>query len=446
MNEEKKVTRRDFLGATAALGAASTAMPYLAAAEDFAPVSPNDRIRLGFIGVGDRGSQLVGEFLRQPGAEIVAICDVWKERRDKNIERCPSQPAGYNDYRDLLARDDIDAVVIATPPHWHAIQTIDACDAGKDVYLEKPMTISVGESLAVMRAVKKNKTITQMGTQIHAEPNYRHVVEIIRAGVLGKVNVVRTMNVGNMGQEGIGFPDTDVTPEGLDWDRWCGPAPLCKFNPLLAKRAFEHASFLDYSGGWTPAMAAHIIDLPFWALNLGCPKSAMSTGGRYLVNDCGDGYDTHEAMWQFDDLTLTWTTSIINSFGMTFPGTDCDRRTLAIAFHGVNGTLLSNYGEHDILFERGGEVDVSEIVARVPESKNHYQEFLDCIRTREQPSCHIGYHYNMDVAVTLSLLSLKLGRSVAFDPKTESIPNDRAANKLLFPDYRGKWKIPREYT
>jgi predicted dehydrogenase len=444
MKTPQRVTRRAFLGTTAALGATTS---LLAAAPEPAsvPPGPNDRIRLGFIGVGDRGSQLVGEFLRQPGAEIVAICDVWKERRDKNIARCPSAPTAYNDYRELLARDDIDAVVIATPPHWHAIQAIDACEAGKDIYLEKPMTISVGESLAVARAVKKHRRITQMGTQIHAEPNYHHVVEIIRSGALGKINVARTMNVGNMGPEGIGFPDTQVVPEGLDWDRWCGPAPLCEFNPLLAKRAFEHASFLDYSGGWTPAMAGHILDLPFWALNLGCPKTAMSTGGRYLVKDCGDGYDTHEAMWQFDEFTLTWTTSIVNAFGMTFPGPDCDRRTLAIAFHGANGTLLANYGEHDIHWERGAEVDTGEIIARVPEAKNHYQEFLDCVRTREQPSCHIGYHYKLDVAVTLSLLSLKLGRSVAFDPETETIPDDRAANKLLFPEYRGEWRIPRAY-
>ena len=445
MNRPEKLTRRDFLGTTAAMGAAA---PYLAAAQPAAakPAGPNDRIRLGFIGVGDRGSQLVGEFLRQPSAEIVAICDVWKERRDKNIERCPTAPTAYNDYRELLARDDIDAVVIATPPHWHALQTIDACEAGKDIYLEKPMTISVGESLAVARAVKKHQRITQMGTQIHAEPNYRHVVEIIRSGALGKINVARTMNVGNMGAEGIGFPDTTVTPPGLDWDRWCGPAPLREFNPLLAKRAFEHSAFVDYSGGWTTAIAAHILDLPFWALGLGCPKSATSSGGRYLVEDCSDSYDTHEALWQYDDFTLTWTASIINSFGMTFPGPDCDRRTLAIAFHGVNGTLLSNYGEHDINWERGAEVDTNAIIAGVPESKNHYQEFLDCVRSREQPSCHIGYHYKIDLAVNLSLLSLKLGRSVAFDPETERIPKDREANKLLFPDYRGPWKIPREYT
>lgn len=445
MENQHKITRRGFIGTTVAAGAAA---PYLAAADN-APghqPGPNDRIRLGFIGVGDRGSQLVGEFLRQPGAEVVAICDVWKERRDKNIARCPTQPAAYNDYRELLAREDIDAVVIATPPHWHAIQTIDACEADKDIFLEKPMTISVGESLAVMRAVKKRQRVTQMGTQIHAEPNYRHVVEIIREGVLGKINVARTMNVGNMGPDGIGFPESTTVPDGLDWDRWCGPAPLRAFNPLLAKRAFEHASFLDYSGGWTPAMAGHILDLPFWALDLPCPKSASSTGGRYLVKDCGDGYDTHDAMWQFDDFTLTWTTSIVNAFGMTFPGPDCDRRTLAIAFHGVNGTLLANYGEHDIHWERGAEVDTSAIIARVPESKNHYQEFLDCIRTRELPSCHIGYHYKLDVAVTLSLLSLKLGRSVAFDPETETIPKDREANRLLFPDYRGDWKIPRAYT
>ena len=166
MQDSSSITRREFLGKSVALGAVGMAGQSLLSlpAYSAAAASANDRIRLGFIGIGDRGKQDLDAFLNEPGAEITALCDVWKDHLDAAVAKCPAPPKTFHDYRELLASDLVDAVVIATPPHWHALQAIDACEAGKDFYLEKPMTLSVGESLAVLRAVRKRERITQIGT------------------------------------------------------------------------------------------------------------------------------------------------------------------------------------------------------------------------------------------------------------------------------------------
>lgn len=442
MKKSKSLSRRDFLERSAGLTAVGVAAPYLLSAS---AAGANDRIRLGFIGVGQRAQQVLEEYLKESDVEIVALCDVWKKNLDAAFAMCPKAPKTYHDYRELLADDGVDAVVIGTPPHWHALQTIAACEAGKDVYLEKPMTLSVGESLAVKRAVEKHGIISQVGTQIHAGENYRRVVDIVRSGVLGKVGVVRAVHCGNQGPDGIGNTPDSEPPEGLDWDFWCGPAKKLPFNPLIVKGAYENGSFTVYSGGWTPGMAPHVLDLVYWALELGHPTSVSSSGGRYAIGGAGDGYDIHEAVFQYPGLTLTWSSSMMSAFGLTSPQPNGKQRGLAASFQGLNGTLVTDYDTHDIHPERNQTIDTGEVPDKTPKSPGHYREWIDCIRSREQPSCHIGYHYKIDVAVNLSLISLKLGRSVRFDPATETIPNDPEANELFMAPYREPWKAPTEY-
>lgn len=449
---ESKVTRRGFLNRTTQAGAAALAVPYFTTARfahgdtEAARVPPSERIRIGLIGAGGQAGYHVGELLKEPDAEIVAVCDVWKERREQRIAQSGGTAAGYHDYRDVLAREDIDAVLISTPPHWHALQAIHACEAGKDVYLEKPMTLSIGETLAVVRAARKHDRITQVGTQIHATGNYRRLVDIVRSGVLGGINVVRAFHVLNQGPEGIGYPESHAIPDGLDWEMWKGPGPERPFNPFLVEDSYLHASFM-YTGGWTPNMAPHLIDLPFWALELGLPTSVSSSGGRYIVRDCGDAYDTHEVFWQFPNLTLQWMTSLVNSYAFDFQQQPGIRRRRGIYFHGVNGTLLADYGFRKCIPEgdRMKAMDIEQAPRVIPESPGHHREWLDGIRTRRQPSCHVGYHYRIDIALNLSLMSLKLGRSIRFDPETETIVNDPEATKLAIPEYRDPWRLPAEY-
>jgi len=351
---------------------------------------------------------------------------------------------GYNDYRELLARDDVDAVIIATPPHWHALIAIHAVEAGKDIYLQKPMTLYPDETLAVRNAVNRHGRISQIGTQIHAGANYRRVVEWIRSGKLGPVSVARTFNVMNQGPKGIGRAPKQDPPEGVDWDMWLGPGPERPFSSLLAASSYNHCSFWDYSGGWTPGMAPHIIDLPIWALDLGVPTVTTCSGGRYVIDDDGDAPDTQEVLWQYPNLTMTWMMSTCNSFAFDF-GRGTPARRLGIYFHALNATLFANYGKHEVVPEGKLLEDNTPPDESIPPSPGHEREWLDCIKSRQQPSCSVNYHYKVDLALTLANLSYKLGCSVRFDPETEKIVGDDEAVKLARPVYRDPWKFPDEY-
>ena len=449
MNATVRMRRRSFLEKAATLSALGFAAPHLFSADEPGPSgpkpSPNSRIHLGIIGCGGMGKSNLFNCARNPEVVVTAACDVWEARREAVVEQFKPTCKGYADFREMLQQKDLDAVIVATPPHWHTLHAIAVCEAGKDLYLQKPMTLHVGESLAVRNAVKKHARISQVGTQIHATENYRRVVEFIRSGNLGPIGVVRTFNVMNQHPGGVGAAPPAKAPEGLDWELWCGPAPLRPYNRILAADAYNHSSWLDYSGGWTPGMAPHIIDLPIWALDLGYPVNTSSSGGRFVLKDDGDAYDHHEVLWQYPNLTLTWMSSLANSYGFDLQGEPKPQRRLGIYFHGANGTMYANYGQFKIVPEGDKMKDLPAPPKSIPPSPGHEQEWLDCILSRQQPSCSVFYHTRVDVPIVLSLLSLKLGRSVRFDPKTETIVGDAEAARLAIPDYRAPWKFPRQY-
>ena len=371
---------------------------------------------------------------------VTAICEVWQERRDAAIAKFGGKPKGYNDYRDLLQQKDVDAVIIASPPHWHALQAIHACEAGKDIYLQKPMTLHLAESLAVKGAVKKHQRISQVGTQVHATANYHKVVDHVRSGNLGKISVARTFNLLNAGVEGVGNEPNCDPPKGLDWDLWVGPAPMRPCHPKIILTSGTHSAFMDYSGGWSPCWAPHIIDLPVWALELGLPTMVSSSGGRYLCRDAGDAHDTQETVLQYPDFTLTWMMSQTNAHRFDLK----DR--VGIYFHGVNGTLYADYGTHQIVPEGDRMKDAKEPEKSVPDSPGHEREWLDCIRTRQQPCCNVFYHHKVNVPIVLGNLSLKVGRSIQYDPVAEKIVGDEEAARLAVPNYRDPWKFPQQYV
>ena len=445
MNSKHSFSRRRFIKTA---GAAAIAAPVIMQSSMAAgkKVPASDKINLGIIGCGGLGNVSLDICSSQPDVVVTAACDVWKDRLDPVLAKFGSTCTGYTDFRELLQRKDLDAVIIATPAHWHAIMAIAASEAGKDIYLQKPMTMHVGESLAVRNAVKKHNVICQVGTQIHASENYRRVVELIRSGNLGKIGSVRTFFVMNEAPNGIGSGNNSMNfPKSLDWDMWVGPARMQPFNPNLVKDAFYHCFWMDFSGGWTPGMAPHIIDLPIWALDLGYPLEVSATGGRFILKDDGDVYDNHEVIMRYPNLNMTWMSSITNSYGFDFLRGQESRRRLGIYFHGVNGTLQTDYENHLILPE-GNRMDGMQTPPEsIPASPGHELEWLECIRSRKQPSCNPGYHVKIDVPLALSTLSLKLGRSIRFDPDSEKIIGDNEAIKLSVPEYRAPWKLPLEY-
>lgn len=300
------------------------------------------------------------------------------------------------------------------------------------------------ESLAVRNAVRRHGVITQIGTQIHASENFRRVVEWVRSGKLGHISIVRTFNVMNQGTEGIGHAPKEPPPADMDWEMWLGPAPKREFNRLLVANAYFHSSFWDYSGGWTMGMGPHIVDLPVWALDLQVPLVTHSTGGRFVLKDDGDVPDTQEVLWQYPNLTMTWTMSMVNSFGFDF-GRGSPARRLGIYFHGVNGTLFADYSRHEVVPEGELLKDPTPPPQSIPPSPGHEREWLDCIKSGKQPSCSVEYHYRIDLALTLANVAYKVGRAIRFDPRTEKIVGDREAQRLARPQYRPPWKFPAEY-
>jgi len=446
MSERNDFSRREFVRRTATAGAVTAAVPYLVPRSALGQADkpgPNDRIHLGLIGCGGMGRGNLNNCARHDDVVVIGACDVWKSRREAVANQYKQSCKPYADYRELLAQKDLDAVIIATPPHWHALPAIDACRAGKDIYVQKPMTVHLGESLALKNAVKRHKIISQVGTQIHAGENYRRVVELVRSGNLGKISVVRTFNVMNQGPGGVGHNPNTTPPEGLDWDFWIGPAPMQPFNAILAANSYNHCSWM-ITGGWTPGMAPHIIDLPVWALELDYPTNVSCSGGRYCIQDDGDAYDTQEILWQYPDMTMTWMSTIANSYGWDL-GSGRPARRLGIYFHGVNGTMYCNYGMHQVVPE-GDRMEGMETPEKsIPPSPGHEREWLDCIKTRRQPSCSVSYHSKVDVPIVLGNLSYKLGRSIRFDPQTEQIVGDAEAAKAAVPEYRDPWKFPEEY-
>ena len=444
--KNRSFSRRDFIKSTSA---AAISAPFIVNSSVLAGsgrIGPTDKINLGIIGCGGLGKANLNAAASHPKVVVTAACDVWEARLDPVVNQFKESCTGYADYRELLQHPGLDAVIIATPAHWHALQAIEAAEAGLDIYLQKPMTMHFGESIAVRNAIRKNNVICQIGTQIHASDHYRRMVELVRSGNLGDIGTVRTFFVMNEAPHGIGSGQSSRQfPEGLNWDMWVGPSPMQLYNPNLVKDAFYHCFWMDFSGGWTPGMAPHITDLPIWAMNLDYPTEISATGGRFIIRDDGDAYDNHEVIWRYPGLTMTWMQSSTNSYGFDFLRGQESRRRLGIYFHGVNGTLLTDYSSHQILPEGDRMKGMETPSPSIPSSPGHELEWVECILSGEQPSCNPEYHIRVDAPIALSVLSMQLGRSIRFDPASEQIIGDPEAARKAVPVYRDPWRFPSEY-
>ena len=441
----QNVTRRSFIRNTT-MASVAAATPYIVPASALGrsgAVPANDRLQIGLIGCGGMGRGNLANCAKYPDVQVTAVCDVWKARRDATAAQyAGSKP--YHHFGEMLHSVELDGVIIATPPHWHFLIAVAACEAGKDIYLQKPMTRYPAEALALRAAVRQHQRISQIGTQIHATENYRRVVEWIRSGRLGKISVVRTFNVMNQGPNGIGNPPPSKPPRGLDWNLWVGPAKQYPYNPLVVRSAYENCSFMEFSGGWTPGMAPHIIDLPFWALDLGVPLRTTCSGGRFVIHDIGDAPDSQEILWEYPNMTMAWSMNLANSFGFDF-GRGTRARRLGIYFQGLNATLYANYSMHQIVPEGDFLQDTTPPEKSIPPSPGQEREWLDCIKSRKQPSCNVDYHYKLDLAISLANLSMQVHRTIQFDSSTEKIVGDPEAARLAKPEYRAPWTFPNKY-
>jgi predicted dehydrogenase len=422
------LSRRRFLHATAA----GLAGPLLLGQTLPAPArSANDRINLGFIGVGTMGRGHVGAFLNYPEVQVLAVCDVVAERRDaarKMVEDHYGRQKKngykgcktYTNFRDLLGSKEIDAVVIATPDHWHAIPCVLAAEAGKDIYCEKPLTLAIAQGRKIVEAVRKHKVVFQTGSQQRSEfdGKFRRAVELVRNGRLGKIKVVR-IGVGGPAVP-CDLPEQPV-PAGTDWNLWLGPAPRRGYNEILCpKGVHQHfpawRSYREYGGGGLADMGAHHFDIAQWALDMDSsgpvriepPAGTRTTGLRYVY---------------------------ANGVEMFHGGpADC-------TFEGTEGTL---YVSRDRIHSKPGKIleeKLGDRAVRVYHATDHRRNWLQCIRDRKEPICTAEIGHRSATICHLGNIGYQLRRPLRWDPVHEKFVDDDEANRLVDRALRAPWKL-----
>lgn len=444
-----KIERREFVkwGAVSAVGA-GLALPGQASSGQTSSaqtVGANDRIVLGFIGTGRQGQGNMKSMLKQPDANIAAICDVYAPNLAKAAAVAPNAEK-YTDFRKILDRKDINAVVISTPDHWHALQTVMACQAGKDVYVEKPSSLTIEEGRKMVRAAEKYKRVVQVGTQQRSGIHFQKAVELVRGGRIGKVTFVRCWNYGNSNPEGIGNPPDTDPPADLDWDMWLGPAPKVRFNKNrfgVDETAFSHFRwFWDYAGGMMTDWGVHWIDIVQWAMNVDHPQSVSASGGKFFIKDNRETPDTISATYEYPGFVCTYE----NRMGSAAP---IFGKGGAIAFHGTEGTLLIDRSGFEIIPEKR-RINDKEMVDRMEAMKvansndhgpAHARNFLDCIKSRQKPICDMETGHRSTSTALLGNVAYRSRQRIAWDGKNERIAQDREASRYLSTDYRKPWSL-----
>ncbi len=291
-------TRRHFLETTAALGSLA-----LTASSYGRVLGSNERIGVGFIGYGLIGKRHVLDFKAQADVDCLAVAEVHQGRLQEALDLIGGRAKGHGDFRKLLESKDIHAVVVSTPDHWHALQTMLACAAGKDVYVEKPLTLFVREGRWMIDVARRTGRVVQVGTQQRSGKHYQRARDLIRQGKLGKVVSVTMRAVRNI-MPGYGSPPDQAPPKELDWDLWLGPAPKVPYNPNRCLYHFRW--FWDYSGGQMTNLGQHALDIVDWTLGLDTLRSVVSLGGRFALKDNGQTPDTQDALFEFDGWTASW--------------------------------------------------------------------------------------------------------------------------------------------
>ena len=416
----------------------------------------NDRLRMGFIGLGNRGDQVHDGFLEFGDSQTVAICDLNDGYLDLAAKKSRATPVRYKDYRKLLEDKNVDAVAIATPDHWHALMMIDACRAGKDVYVEKPLSLTVSEGRRMVQVAGETKRIVQVGIQRRSSKMLQEAVAYLKGGELGHITVARGFHVQNEAPNGIGLAPDSAPPSAEFWDQWLGPAPKVPYN---RNRAFYNFRwFYDYSGGQITNFGVHYMDMLRWACQKQSPRSVVAMGGRYAVKDNREIPDTCEVLWDFGDMMMVFVQYNANA------APAIAARGAEMEIRGTKGTMYiyANKWEvvperyTDVLFGQRNPVDRDSeracspskratIQARSMEGSNstppHVRNFLDAVKARKAPSCPIEEGHLSTANTILGHISLRTRVLLDWDGKAERFTNNEAANKLLGYKYRAPYKL-----
>ncbi len=416
----------------------------------------NDRVRMGYIGLGNRGDQVHDAFLEHGDQQTVAVCDLRTDYMDFAAKKSRATPTKYNDYRKLLADKNVDATVIATPDHWHAIMFVDACRAGKDVYVEKPLSLTVAEGREMVKVAGESNRVVQVGIHRRSARFLKEAVDAVQSGAIGQVTVAKAFHIQNEWPVGIGKPDNGPPPSPEEWDKWLGPAPFVPYNKN--REFYKFRWFYDYSGGQVTNFGVHYMDMMRWCLGQDAPQTVTAMGGKFAVQDNRQIPDTLDVLWQFDGPTLV-TFSQYNASSAPWNAQNSE-----MELRGTKGTLYLHGNRWEIVPEKISDRDFPARTPldrtsekAYPSSKHaviegrkvsgssdtafHARNFLDCVKSRAKCNCDVLTGHLSTSATLIGNIAYKTKSYLEWDPRTERFPNNAAANRLLAYQYRAPYKL-----
>ena len=443
-----KPTRRQVLKGASLAGFASS----FSALSYGKVLGAGERVRVGFIGVGLIGKRHLLDFLAQPDVEGVAVCEVYQPRLEEGVALCEGRAKGYKDFRRVLDRKDCDAVVISTPDHWHALMTMMACAAGKDVYVEKPLTHVIREGRWMVDTASYHSRVVQVGTQQRSGEHYQKCRELVHNGHIGEIRNARVKFFRNI------LPGFTV-PVGLedlpeeDWLMWLGPAPYVPFDKNRCLYHFRW--FWDYAGGQTTNLLSHDLDIVQWVTGQ-FPSTVSAFGARFSLTGIGETPDVIEAMFQYPRFVATWSEREV--------GEQITETREGLELCGTKGTLVINRRGFEIFPDRlispeeqiprfsGRRISAAAVLKqRTTELKMggyeevkdqfrpHVRNFLDCIKLRQQPISDLESGHRTVTSCHLANISMKIGRTLHWDHQKEEITGDTKAAEMLTKSYRSPW-------
>ena len=438
----EQINRRDFFK-RAAVSTAGVSLA-MSGASTGSVLSANDRIRLGLIGCGRQGVDNMRHFMKQ-GVEVAAVCDVYEPNLQKGLEAAGGKAKALKDFRQVLDDKEIDAVIVATPDHWHALPTVMACQAGKDVYVEKPICVAVEEGKKMVEAARKYKRAVQVGLWQRSNLHFQKAAQLVQDGLIGKVSFVRTENYSDIYPDGIGNPPDSDPPPGLDWDMWLGPAPKVAFNWNrfgVGDRWSTFRYFYDYANRWPGDWGVHRLDIVQWALRVDGPHTITASGRKFYLKDNSDTPDTLQITLEYPDFVATYENRLCNESAMYKHG-------YGIEIHGTDGTMFVDREGFQV-FPEGKEVE-GKRVAKTAEMKMeraddgleiHVANMLECMKTRKLPQSDIEFGHRSTSTCLLANVALRSKERLEWDVANQRLTKGSpAAQKLLSREYRAPWKL-----
>ncbi len=431
-----RVTRRKFLKSSVL---ATTLTPFQNI------LGANDRLNVGLIGCRGMGWSNLSRFLSNPGVRCLGLADIDQSVLDKRAvdlkEKQDTKFALYRDYRRLLDNKDIDAVIIGTPDHWHCLQFVDACRAGKDVYVEKPVANSIAECDVMVAAAKKYARVVQVGQQQRSGTHWKEMVNVIRSGELGKIGSVKIWANFKYAALQPAIPDSPV-PEGVDFDLWLGPAPARTFNNQRFHGSWR--MFWDYGGGLMTDWGVHLLDMGLWGMDVkGMPEKITGTGGKFYSPDgAHETFDTQIVTYTFPGFIMSWE----HNAGVESGPYD---RPYGVLFKGINGTLVADRDGWQILLEtdrttKEPRVPAKEMKSDRREHSGHILNFIECVKNRDfNTACPIETGSLVAKYAHFGNIAARMDGAALRYRDEQKVFEDPAANRYLAPAYRSPWVFPK---